>query len=233
MCRGSEICSALGTDRNTWSKYCPLPVPAYFEESVDSFEKSVQELIDGDLARSLTTLSESNAEKVKEFFIEHGQQSAYFRVRNRKEIDKANKGRKKENSSPRLIPRIEQEVFVRDNFRCRYCGLRIISKEVFASFSHIVGAENFSIQRKNSIRNGLTLGLRGVADHVEPYASGGETEIDNLVTSCYSCNFGKAGYTLEQLGIEDPRNRKPIQDNWSGLTEFLPVLKSLEKVANR
>jgi 5-methylcytosine-specific restriction endonuclease McrA len=210
-----------------------LPVPAYYEESVDSFKKSVQELIDGNLARSLTTLSESNAERVKEFFIEHGQQSAYFRVRNRKEIDRANKGRKKENSSPRLIPRIEQEVFVRDNFHCRYCGLRIISKEVFASFSHIVGAENFPIQRKNSIRNGLTLGLRGVADHVEPYASGGETEIDNLVTSCYSCNFGKAGYTLEQLGIEDPRNRKPIQDNWSGLTEFLPVLKSLEKVANR
>jgi 5-methylcytosine-specific restriction endonuclease McrA len=210
-----------------------LPVPTYFEESVDSFKKSVQELIDGNMAHSLTTLSESNAEKVKEFFIEHGQQSAYFRVRNRKEIDTANKGRKKENSSPRLIPRIEKEVFARDNFHCRYCGLRIISKEVFASFSHIVGAENFSIQRKNSIRNGLTLGLRGVADHVEPYASGGETEIDNLVTSCYSCNFGKAGYTLEQLGIEDPRNRKPIQDNWSGLTEFLPALKSLEKVANR
>jgi 5-methylcytosine-specific restriction endonuclease McrA len=210
-----------------------LPVPTYFEESVDSFKKSVQELIDGNMAHSLTTLSESNAEKVKEFFIEHGQQSAYFRVRNRKEIDRVNKGRKKENSSPRLIPRIEKEVFARDNFHCRYCGLRIISKEVFASFSHIVGAENFSIQRKNSIRNGLTLGLRGVADHVEPYASGGETEIDNLVTSCYSCNFGKAGYTLEQLGIEDPRNRKPIQDNWSGLTEFLPALKSLEKVANR
>ena len=77
-------------------------------------------------------------------------------------------------------------------------------------------------------RNGLTLGLRGVADHVEPYASGGLTEIENLVTSCYSCNFGKAGYTVEQLGIEDPRSRPPVTDGWLGLTEYSPALRSIK-----
>jgi len=38
----------------------------------------------------------------------------------------------------------------------------------------------------------------------KPHSLGGRTELDNLVTSCYSCNFGKAEYTLKQLGIDDP-----------------------------
>jgi hypothetical protein len=105
--------------------------------------------------------------------------------------------------------------------------LKIIAKEVFKEYSRILGSNLFSIERKNSLRNGLTLGLRGVADHVDPYAGGGETTIENLVTSCYSCNFGKAGYTLKQLGIEDPRLREPISDSWKGLTEFLPALKKI------
>jgi hypothetical protein len=84
------------------------------------------------------------------------------------------------------------------------------------------------LRRENSKRDGLTLGLRGVADYVEPDASGGETSLENLVTSCYSCNFGKAGYTLEQLGIENPRLRPPVKDDWRGLTEFLPSLKSID-----
>ena len=90
-----------------------------------------------------------------------------------------------------------------------------------------MGSENFSVERENLKRNGLTLGLRGVADHVDPYASGGETEADNLVTSCYSCNFGKAGYTLKQMGLNDPRARKPVNDDWTGLTEFLPALREI------
>ena len=228
MCRGTDSCSALGEDPSKWSNQCPLPAPTYFEDSIEYFSKAVAAIVNGDKAESLTALEKSNSKAVGEFFIEHGQQSAYFRVKNRKEIDKAKRLANEANVSPRLIPSMEKEVFIRDHFRCRYCGLRIISKEVFSEYSRIVGAENFSVERENSKRNGLTLGLRGVADHVEPYASGGETEIENLVTSCYSCNFGKAGYTLEQLGIEDPRLRQPAEDEWKGLTEFLPALRSIE-----
>jgi 5-methylcytosine-specific restriction endonuclease McrA len=228
MCRGKEKCTFLDADTANWSKLSPLPTPDFFELAVDKFSQSVAALIDGAKAEALVALEETNHRAVGEFFIEHGQQSAYYRVQNRNEVDAINRLAKAENDSPRLVPSTEKKVFERDCFRCRYCGLRIIAKEVFAEYSRIVGSENFSIERENSKRNGLTLGLRGVADHVEPYASGGETSLENLVTSCYSCNFGKAGYTLEQLGIKDPRLRPPVQDDWRGLTEFLPSLKRIE-----
>lgn len=227
MCKGSSFCSELGTDSSQWSKTSPLPPPEYFERARELFTNSIQELVQGKLSASLELLGKCDSALVGEFFIEHGQQSSYYRVYNRKEIDRTNRLSKRTNSSPRLRPSVEREVFIRDSYRCRYCGLRIISKDVFKEYGRILGPNQFSIARKNSLRNGLTLGLRGVGDHVDPYAGGGETTIDNLVTSCYSCNFGKAGYTLMQIGIEDPRLREPINDQWRGLTEYLPALKKM------
>jgi 5-methylcytosine-specific restriction endonuclease McrA len=229
MCRGKTSCDVLGIDPEKWSKTHLLQVPEFFEEALETFSFAIRELVSGDQKKSLERLNECKSELVGNFFIEHGQQSAYFRVRNKKQVDLLNKAAKSINPSPRLLPKVEKLVFLRDSYRCRYCGLRIISKEVFSEYGRIVGPEYFSVERENSKRNGLTLGLRGVADHVEPFASGGLTEIENLVTSCYSCNFGKAGYTLDQLGIEDPRLRPPMNDGWQGLTEYLPTLKKLSR----
>ena len=227
MCRGKEFCEVLGTDASKWSPECPLPLPEFFTEALGLFTLTVKELSQGNRAEALAALLAARAEEVGAFFIEHGQQSAYFRVNDRKKFDEENKLVKKENETPRLNPTLEKDVFKRDCYRCRYCGLRIVAKEVFSEVSRILGSENFSVERENSKRNGLTLGLRGVADHVDPYATGGETEADNLVTSCYSCNFGKAGYTLKQMGLDDPRARKPVNDDWTGLTEFLPALREI------
>ena len=233
MCKVGEreYCVVLGKDSSKWSKYCPLPVPTFFDGAVESFSRAVSELTKGNKKESLEALATSNATEVGKFFIDHGQQSAYFRVTNRKEIDNANRLEKKLNLSPRDKPAISKEVFKRDFYRCRYCSLRIITGEVFSEYSRIVGSDIFSDERENTKRNGLTLGLRGVADHVEPYSLGAGTELDNLVTSCYSCNFGKAGYTLDQLKIEDPRLRQPKDDGWKGLTNYLPALKLLGGLA--
>ncbi len=227
MCRGKDSCELLGKDSNSWSKECPLPLPEYFNEALEKFVVVVEELVMGNQTGALSALMQSKAEEVGQFFIEHGQQSAYFRVKDRKEIDAQNKLVKKENKTERLNPSLEKEIFKRDGYRCRYCGQRIIAKEVFTEVSRVLGANQFSVERENSKRNGLTLGLRGVADHVDPYASGGETDASNLVTSCYSCNFGKAGYTLMQMGLDDPRERFPKADNWNGLTDYLPQLKEI------
>lgn len=229
MCRGKSSCDVLGIDASEWSKACPLPMPDFFDEALDMFLLAIEELVNGNFEASLDQLDKCKSDLVGSFFIEHGQQSAYFRVRDKKQIDQENKKTKVANPSPRLLPKVENQVFLRDSYRCRYCGQRIIAKEVFAEYSRIVGRDKFSVERENSQRNGLTLGLRGVADHVDPYAFGGLTDLENLVTSCYSCNFGKAGYTLEQLGIEDPRTRPPVNDGWLGLTQFLPRLRGLKQ----
>lgn len=227
MCRGEKVCIILGSDSSTWSRDCPVPLPDFFDEALEKFAIVVEEIIQNNRDNALKTLSATKSEQVGAFFIEHGQQTAFFRVKDRTRIDQENKSVKKANRTPRSVPNLERAVFKRDCYRCRYCKQRIIAKEVFSEVSRILGTKNFSVERENSKRNGLTLGLRGVADHVDPYASGGATKEENLVTSCYSCNFGKAGYTLEQMGIDDPRSRMPIKDDWKGLTEFLPALREI------
>lgn len=58
------------------------------------------------------------------------------------------------------------DVFMRDGFRCRYCGV--------------------------SIDDGAILH----ADHVIPQSKGGATTLENLVTACMDCNLGKSDKDL-------------------------------------
>jgi hypothetical protein len=59
-------------------------------------------------------------------------------------------------------PRLKWQVHVRDGFRCVACG-------------------------KNPPQHGVTLH----ADHIEPWADGGKTILENLQTLCEPCNLGK------------------------------------------
>lgn len=59
-------------------------------------------------------------------------------------------------------------VFQRDGFACRYCGATAAS------------------------------GVQLHADHVIPRSAGGPDTLDNLVTACAGCNFGKGARLLEQ-----------------------------------
>lgn len=38
-----------------------------------------------------------------------------------------------------------------------------------------------------------------VIDHIHPVCEGGTSDMDNLITSCETCNQGKAGKTLDQV----------------------------------
>ena len=229
MCHKSKFCTELDEDSRKWSKQCPLPLPSYFHEAVERFSLAVSELAKGNIQKSLEILETCDSVAVGRFYIEHGQQTSYSRVANRQEIDNFNFLNKKINPSRRnTTTKMTKEVFERDFYRCRYCSLPIITAKVFSEYSRIVGSDSFPNRRANTKRNGLTLGLRGVADHVRPHSLDGRTELDNLVTSCYSCNFGKAEYTLKQIGIEDPRLKQPKDDGWRGLTEFLPMLKAIK-----
>lgn len=58
------------------------------------------------------------------------------------------------------------DVFVRDEFRCRYCGRSVDDRIVL----HV--------------------------DHVIPRSQGGPTTLENLVTACSDCNLGKSDKAL-------------------------------------
>jgi hypothetical protein len=86
--------------------------------------------------------------------------------------------------------------------------------------------------RGNRGRHGIQLIIQATFDHVVPAARfHGESfnDIANLVTSCWSCNFGKAHFTLEELGLEDPREQLIIVDGeWDGLMYLRHLRKSAQ-----
>ena len=62
--------------------------------------------------------------------------------------------------------RMRFKMLHRDNFTCQYCG--------------------------RTPQHGAVL----VADHVRPLSKGGENILNNLITSCFECNSGKADVLL-------------------------------------
>jgi hypothetical protein len=44
--------------------------------------------------------------------------------------------------------------------------------------------------------------------------------LENIVITCGPCNFGRVHYSLEEVGLIDPRTREPVRSKWDGLERF-------------
>ena len=114
-------------------------------------------------------------------------------------------------------------VYVRDGFTCRYCGQRTVLAEVLELLARIYPDElpfvshNYPAGRTHPAFAELIASV----DHLEPRASGGTDEIDNLVTACWPCNIAKSEFSVQFLGwaVLDPE-----PGDWHGLTEHYPEL---------
>jgi len=227
MCRKSKICVLLGDDSSCWSKTGPLPPPDWFESQAFLFRDAVKMACGGEREKTLGVLRQIRDEEMREWFCVHGQNSGYFRSKKFPvELTRVSPDR----LDPRRFPvKYERAVFERDHYTCRYCGLKVIAKEVMYAFEKIVGSEKFRTKGCNAVQHGCIHAFKPVADHVIPHHLGGRTDMGNLVTSCPACNYGKYNYTIEQLGISDPRERLPVASDWDGLRSLLPSLENLLK----
>ena len=216
MCRGKKRCSELAEVPENWDKRIPLRTPSWLEEEIDKFTNAVDLYIQGDRDLCIAMIQQIRSEDFTEWFIEHGQNSGYFRV-------------KRLNTSPpipieqnlrdplRSPRKYQDEVFVRDGYRCRYCGNKLISQFFMKKFIKNLNSPVFQRGSTNLTTHGIIHATWPVADHVHPWNLGGKTNPDNLVASCASCNYGKYNYTIEQLGIDNPFDFPPVVDCWDGL----------------
>lgn len=160
---------------------------------------------------------------MRHWFVEHGQSSGGHRKRHYQIAPPA--------VSPgdfdglRSPARYERGVFERDSYTCRYCGLKLLSKEVLIAFERAVGFTEFRTQGTNKQQHGVIHAFKIVADHVVPYRRGGRTHPDNLVSACPGCNYGKDAYTVEQMGLDDPFNYNPTGSGWDGLERLIVGLR--------
>ena len=226
MCRGKNECSELGSNPVLWDGECLLRPKAWFEDEISNFADAVETFVEGNRDGCIEKINKIRSNEITEWFIEHGQMSGRHRnlvlaVEKPKQIDA------KLRDPLRSPQKYQNEVFERDSYHCRYCGIRLIDQKILKSFIKKLNSESFQRGSTNLTTHGIIHATWPVADHVVPWNIGGKTTPNNLVSSCAGCNYGKDGYTCEQLGISNPFNRPPINDDWSGLSALAAELKSV------
>jgi len=229
MCRNRPICSEI-PDRITWSQEAPLPPPESLRLHLPAFHESIRYAAKGDAAEARKVLSTFPSERAQNWYIEHGQVSGNFRFRllGRPAHSPLRLGLGPRNPPSSLIA----AVLRRDNYHCRYCGLPVIPRAIFVAFAPVVDPYAFTFGRTNLTRHGAALISWAQIDHVVPYTRGGATDMSNLVTACCACNFGKSNYELAQIGVTDPRSRRPSCSDWDGLVSLLPALLACTNLAS-
>ena len=110
---------------------------------------------------------------------------------------------------------VVREVYERDFWTCRWCSTPIIADKPIKAM-HKQFPATFYKGTTNDSMHGLMLSSRVSLDHVLPHSFGGTNGIENLVTSCWPCQFGRGNDLIERLGLSDPREREPIHTDWDG-----------------
>ena len=122
-------------------------------------------------------------------------------------------------------------IFARDGYHCRFCGVRVVvpaARRVLAATM----PDALCWQGPATALHAAFLYVSATSDHVIPHSRGGTNDPENLVTTCWPCNFGRGGYLLEQMGLSDPRDRPLILDGWDGLTRLLRHSSQAVRQAN-
>lgn len=110
----------------------------------------------------------------------------------------------------------------RDGYHCRFCGIPVIRKEIRDALRKFYGDTVIPFSAKsNKDQHAAFQAMWAQYDHILPRARGGRNDLSNMVVTCAPCNFGRGGYTLEEVGLIDPRTREPIQSTWDGLDRLL------------
>ena len=217
MCRKSKSCTELDPNPKKWSRTCPLQPPKYFDRSLNIFVKAYKAAESGDIDRAKSLLGKTQSEQLRNWYVDHGQMSGWHhRVKALKKPKlKKYSGSLEKNKS---FAKFESQVYKRDGYICRYCSIRVIDTKALLQMEKIVGRKYFRVKGTNEQRHGVALVLRATIDHIKPLTRGGRTKLNNLVTSCWSCNYGKLNATLDQLGLANPLDRAVrAKSGWNGL----------------
>ena len=209
MClqKGNTYCSELGQDISLWSRQTPLPRPASFKESWEQFKRVLTLVQSNDIDSSRQQLAAHPGDAEREWFDKHAQNSGEWR---RKALRKATPVAGETLDPNKDFSKFLTLILERDNFRCCYCSHTVFTRKRLKALHMALGNESSPLGVKNSEMSGHYLVLCATLDHGVPHSLGGRTDPENLVTSCWPCNYGKMNFTLEQIGLDDPRSRAPL-----------------------
>jgi 5-methylcytosine-specific restriction endonuclease McrA len=108
----------------------------------------------------------------------------------------------------------------RDGYHCRFCGIPVIRAEVRNRLRKFY-PNALPWPNKNKEQHPAFQAMWAQYDHILPHARGGTNDFENMVIACAPCNYARMNYTLEEVGLTDPRTREPIRSKWDGLERLL------------
>jgi 5-methylcytosine-specific restriction endonuclease McrA len=137
--------------------------------------------------------------------------------------------------SPSRMPSAEttRMLFARDGWHCRFCDCRVVPPKARNEMrAALPGAIRWS---EAEGYHGAFYALSASVDHIVPHSAGGTNQADNVVTACWSCQFGRGAWSLDEVGLSDPRSRSPLTDEWDGLVRLLnrpraPVARAVREI---
>lgn len=119
-------------------------------------------------------------------------------------------------------PNEQLSIFERDGWRCRFCGTKVICKAARAVLVRLFPFESRWTSAEY-LRHSALYAMASSLDHVIPHGRGGKNEVENFVTACYCCQFGRGEWLLDEVEVQDPRARPPVVDSWDGLSRIASV----------
>lgn len=222
MCKqgDAEFCSELGKDSSYWSANAPLEKPEWIKDSFQILVDAITQASAGKVELARSILKNSRDLEMRTWYHVHAQNVAKWRFDTFKietpepilPLDPENR-----------FSKFESKLFARDNYKCRYCADPVIPKKVFEKAQSLIGSTDLPLGRTNLTRSGFYLMFVATLDHVIPWSLGGRTDETNLVSSCWSCNYGKANFTVEQIGIRNPFNSMAGQDPENKVERLLNI----------
>jgi hypothetical protein len=106
---------------------------------------------------------------------------------------------------------------------CVFCGIPLISRQVRIAFGRAY-PDAAPWGRKNQTQHAAFQCMWIQFDHLLPHSRGGNNSLKNVVVSCAPCNFGRMQWTLDEVGLIDPRERPTQTSSWDGLERVLAIV---------
>jgi 5-methylcytosine-specific restriction endonuclease McrA len=205
MCRSpAAFCTELGTDPSRWPQQAPLPTPDEARRAGRAVREAINLAHERETDACRAALQDLDQTWLQTWFIVHAQNASRFR-RQAFHPTSVQTIPREDRDKPYPAVSMERMAFTRDNGHCRYCGVDVFLRQEQKMLSSLVGPALFAMGTTNLTRSGAMIVTRATADHVVPVSQGGKTTLSNLVTACWPCQFGKAEFTPDQLGLRDPR----------------------------
>lgn len=118
---------------------------------------------------------------------------------------------------------LKQALLLRDCHHCRFCGVPVIRSEIRKALRKLYADALYwtTDRAKPEGQHAALQALEAHYDHLLPHSRGGESVLENMVIACAPCNYGRDCWTVEGVGLADPRLREPIPSGWDGLERLL------------